>query len=278
MVHYFGSLVKERCNSIANTLELCLSCTYTSIDGLVHERRNSIAYALELCLSCSNPWICLWLWFISVCKKVCPSRVPLLHWWTVQGTADRLLHSPNLVAIGLSAGYETWLPFGYIITLLSLVGLYVYWDCLVPHCIMGWHDQWEFPPFFRPQWQSLCTALTCLPLGLCKWTVKESMRAGYWEVVAVCKFCLAELWGAEDQTCINTSWKLRVANAPCNTHHANQQHFLSSFLEHSGQYSQDNTSTVWTTARVHLWNLVRFFLRAWLLFLAMFPLSNRSVV
>ena len=49
---------------------------------------------------------------------------------------------------------------------LWLVGLNINWDCLVPHCIMGSRDQREFPPFFRPQWQSLCTALTagkCLP-------------------------------------------------------------------------------------------------------------------
>ena len=42
---------------------------------------------------------------------------------------------------------------------------------------MGSRDQWEFPPFFRPQLQSFCTALTAgkwLPLGLCKGTVKES--------------------------------------------------------------------------------------------------------
>ena len=50
---------------------------------------------------------------------------------------------------------------------------------LPPHCIMGLHDQWEFPPFFQPQWQSHYTALTaCLPLawlGLLKGTVKESI-------------------------------------------------------------------------------------------------------
>ena len=59
------------------------------------------------------------------------------------------------------------------ITLLWLVGLNIDWDCLVPHYIIGSSDQWEFPPFFRPQWQSLCTALTAgkwLPLGLCKGT------------------------------------------------------------------------------------------------------------
>ena len=71
-------LVQERCNSIANALELHLSCTkplkykqtndYTLssfvviswilllyIDGLVQERRNSSVLAMELRLSCTNP-------------------------------------------------------------------------------------------------------------------------------------------------------------------------------------------------------------------------------
>ena len=43
---------------------------------------------------------------------------------------------------------------------LWLVALNIDWDCLVPHCIMDSRDQWEFPPFFRLKWQSLCSALT----------------------------------------------------------------------------------------------------------------------
>ena len=65
------------------------------------------------------------------------------------------------------------------ITLLWLVDLSTDWDCLVPHCIMGSRDQWEFPLFFRPQWQSFCTAVmagNCLLFGLCKGTVRESMN------------------------------------------------------------------------------------------------------
>ena len=65
------------------------------------------------------------------------------------------------------------------ITRFWLVGPNIDWDCLENHCIMGSCDQWEFPPFFWPQWQSLCAALTvgsCLPLGLCKGTVKEPSR------------------------------------------------------------------------------------------------------
>ena len=81
-------LVQERCNSIANSLELCLSCTNpskctytmtmvngsggpvwsewiptksfqcTPVLGFVQERCNSIANALELRLSCTNPSKC----------------------------------------------------------------------------------------------------------------------------------------------------------------------------------------------------------------------------
>ena len=63
-------------------------------------------------------------------------------------------------------------------TLLWLDGLNIDWDCPVPHCIMGSRDQWDFWPFSRPQWPSLFPALTagkCLPLGLCKGTVEESI-------------------------------------------------------------------------------------------------------
>ena len=87
---HIGGLVQNRCNSIANALELYFSCTNPSaywnryewsqpgtnhnktqqsanceynswdvlyIDGLVQERRNSSAIAMELRLSCTNPSI-----------------------------------------------------------------------------------------------------------------------------------------------------------------------------------------------------------------------------
>ena len=53
------------------------------------------------------------------------------------------------------------------IALLRLVGLNIDWGCLVPHCIMDSLDQWEFLPFFGPQWQSLCTAL--MAGNACRW-------------------------------------------------------------------------------------------------------------
>ena len=55
--HNVDGLVQERRNSIANALELHLSCTNPLIDGLVQERCSSIANALELRLSCTNPLI-----------------------------------------------------------------------------------------------------------------------------------------------------------------------------------------------------------------------------
>ena len=65
---YKNGLMQDRCNSIANTLELHDS-TRLCIDGLVQERHNSIANAMELCLSCTNPWIsCVHLWiFLPIC-------------------------------------------------------------------------------------------------------------------------------------------------------------------------------------------------------------------
>ena len=40
---------------MANTLELPVLPSAIKINGLVQEGRNSIANALELCLSCTNP-------------------------------------------------------------------------------------------------------------------------------------------------------------------------------------------------------------------------------
>ena len=97
-------------------------------------------------------------------------------WQAVTSRHIELLHSPRLVAIGLTISGVQGLQLAGI-TILWLVGLNIDWGCLVPHCIMGSRNQLEFPPFSRPQGQSLCTALTtgkCLSLGLCKGTVKES--------------------------------------------------------------------------------------------------------
>ena len=63
----------------------------------------------------------------TVCLKKTPSR-------------NRLLHSPSLVVIGLSVGYETQLPIGWHHPFV------VGWsNCLEPHCITCPRDQWELP-------------------------------------------------------------------------------------------------------------------------------------
>ena len=67
------------------------------------------------------------------------------------------------------------------ITLLWLVGLNIDWDCLVPHCIMGSRDQWEFPLFQT----TVTVPLHCrrLPLGLCNGTVKECTVGLDWDLL-----------------------------------------------------------------------------------------------
>ena len=84
----------------------------------------------------------------------------------------RLLHSPNLVVIGLSVGYDIGTQLASI-TLLWLAGLNINWDCFVSHYIGGSRGRWEFRLFFRPPWQSICTDMP-LPFGPSKGTVNES--------------------------------------------------------------------------------------------------------
>ena len=98
---------------------------------------------------------------------------------SVQGQV-RLLNSPIMVAVRLSVGCETWHPIGWHHPLL--IGLSKYrLGFPQSQWIACSHDQWECPLFFRGHWQSPCTTLMagkCLPLGLCRGTVKES-RAKY---------------------------------------------------------------------------------------------------
>ena len=85
------------------------------------------------------------------------------------------------------------------ITVSWLVGLNIDWVCLMPRNIMGARDQWEFPPFFRTQWQSLWTAVTagiCLQLGLSKGTVKESSLL----LISPLSTNFSEIWNNFDTT------------------------------------------------------------------------------
>ena len=98
------------------------------------------------------------------------------------------------------------------ITVFSLVGLNIGWDCPVPHCIAGSRDRWELPTFFRRHWQSLCTALTagkCLSLGLCKGTGKIVYRGQNFEGVLICPPVLeldTILWGTRCVCFIDMQW------------------------------------------------------------------------
>ena len=71
----------------------------------------------------------------------------------------RLLHSPRLVAEGLSVGYEIWPPIDWNHTHLCLVALYIGWNCLSLQWIVDSCDQWEFPLHYRGHWQFPSTAL-----------------------------------------------------------------------------------------------------------------------
>ena len=83
---------------------------------------------------------------------------------------SRQLHSPSLVAIGRSVGYETWPPILYWMALhfCNWLSLNMDWDCVQLNCIMSSCTQWEFPLFFRFQWQSPCTAAIRAVQGDCE--------------------------------------------------------------------------------------------------------------
>ena len=59
----------------------------------------------------------------------------------------RLLQRTSPMAAGLPVGGRD-LQLAAI-TLLWLVGLNIDWDCLVLQWIVGSHDKWGFPPFWK---------------------------------------------------------------------------------------------------------------------------------
>ena len=89
---------------------------------------------------------------------------------------SRLIHSPSLVAVGLAVWYETWDVIGWHCPFVIGSLNNRLWLCVL-HSIVGSHDPYDFSPFFRDHWQSLCTAVMTgkwLLLGLCKEIVKYS--------------------------------------------------------------------------------------------------------
>ena len=93
----------------------------------------------------------------------------------------RLLHSPNLVAIGLSVGYETWPPIGWHHPFV--IGWSKY-SLGLPNAPLHYGLSWPVgiltvfqTPVTVPLHSPNGRQATCLPLGLCKGTVKESTAA-----------------------------------------------------------------------------------------------------
>ena len=90
-----------------------------------------------------------------------------LHWIL----NHKLLHSPNLVVLGMPVGFEIWPPIGWHHPFV--IGWSKYrLGLLHSQCIVGLSNWWEFSPFCKGHWQSPCSKI--LPLGLCKVTVKVS--------------------------------------------------------------------------------------------------------
>ena len=102
-----------------------------------------------------------------------PAGVKAIH--QSSSSTARLLHSPNLAALALSVGYETWTPIGWQHPFDLLVEILVGIAAVAMSCGLMWLV--GIPTSYQGHWQSPCIALTageCLPLGLCKETVKAS--------------------------------------------------------------------------------------------------------
>ena len=92
---------------------------------------------------------------------------------------SRQLHNPNLVVIGLSKGYDTWPPIGWHCPFVIVWSKY---SLGKPSAPLHYGVTWPvgIPTVFETPVTVplvICTALTtgkCLPLGLCKGTLKKS--------------------------------------------------------------------------------------------------------
>ena len=98
-------------------------------------------------------------------------------YWLPSPCKPRLLHKPSHVAVGLSVGYAAWSPINRHHPFMIGLSKYRFGIASVA---MDYGLTWPVGIFtiVRYHWQSLCTALMackCLPLGLCKETVKESI-------------------------------------------------------------------------------------------------------
>ena len=77
-----------------------------------------------------------WSYHLSCCPLVGPREEMELN---------RLLHSPSLVALGLSGEYETWPPIGWHCHFV--IGQSKY-NVVIASVVISW-NRWEFPPYFQ---------------------------------------------------------------------------------------------------------------------------------
>ena len=135
---------------------------------------------------------------VSMVGKLAPDLF-LEPIWTVSHTVSkwqfRLLHSPNTAAVGLSvgSGSGTW---DITSSVPAHVSLNLDWDGYSSSAFwVHWNALWAyhmwlvgFLPFFHDYFTALCTAPwagKCLPLGLCKQSVKQFSSNFQWGMVAI---------------------------------------------------------------------------------------------
>ena len=105
-------------------------------------------------------WSCLHQWRPDIAPCLCfwhpGTYCPIKCLFTHTGPT-RLLHSPSLVTVQLSVGYETWHTIGWHHPFVN--GWFRYRSGLhQSQWNVDSHDRREFPPCFRGHWNSFCTA------------------------------------------------------------------------------------------------------------------------
>ena len=97
-----------------------------------------------------------WGWWFQTPSRSLWRQYNIHYTWRTTGKS-RLLHSPSLVTIVLSVGYETWPAIGW--HHLFVIGRCKY-RLGLPRVTMHCRLTWPIFTVFRANWQSLCTVLT----------------------------------------------------------------------------------------------------------------------
>ena len=127
------------------SLKLKITGTWLQLDSLVQERRNSIANALELCLSCTNPLICaecislrgtwFWMWMLYTMQSQQCSHCSCYS-WPMRGDMGHLMWVLNLDGLvqercNSSALALTHWPDLWFLSLISVLNVILCqdWPC-----------------------------------------------------------------------------------------------------------------------------------------------------